>query len=119
MPEASALGLILNDRSPETRKRQKLIRLIQDWNRFILHQMHSELLDVKRQASNKTIDEKNEEETEISELFGMKQLKINRCLKCATDVKKMTTLLLTNMTYPHSGELPKKATENCHKSGRL
>lgn len=44
-----------------------------------------------------------DDETETSRLFGMKQLQINRCLKCATDVNKESTLLLCNLLYPARG----------------
>jgi len=44
IPEASALGLILND-SDEAQSLNTLPRLIQSWNRFILQQLDSELSD--------------------------------------------------------------------------
>lgn len=48
MPEASALGLILSDQNPESKKKTNLIRLIQSWNRFILHQLHFETYETRK-----------------------------------------------------------------------
>ena len=50
--------------------------------------------------------EEEDEESVITDLFGVRQLKINRCLKCATDISNKTTLFVANLTYP-SGKIGK------------
>lgn len=122
VPEASALSLILSDLHPEAKQKLDLGALIQSWNRFILHQMHVELLEIKKKkeevkpnrkpfvyketdfpsilgherkrtpAPDVSIDkmeyERRDEDTEVTENFGMKQIQINSCLKCKHEVNK-------------------------------
>lgn len=52
IPEASALGLILNDRSVTP----NLMSLIQNWNRFMLYQVHYELVQTRRTMKAIPID---------------------------------------------------------------
>lgn len=162
VPEASALGLILSDQNPESKKKVNLIQLIQSWNRFILHQIHYEILETRKRklleqqrknglsqtfgrdyflykekdfpsllgdihsrlmpkANGDTLtfqdadenrserqekgksnsgSEEQDEETEITRLFGMKQIHVHRCLKCGREVSKESIVLLCNLIYP-------------------
>ncbi|CAK1556424.1 unnamed protein product [Leptosia nina] len=53
VPEAAALGLILPDRG--TDRKIDLVALIQSWNRFILHQIHYELLETRKKEKELAI----------------------------------------------------------------
>ncbi|KAJ8980961.1 hypothetical protein NQ317_013413 [Molorchus minor] len=134
VPEASALSLILSDLHPEAKMRIDFSALIQSWNRFMLHQMHVELVETwkkseERKATKKPFvyketdfpsisgdkskdkkqmtdvdikleNERREDDSEISRLFGTKQLQMNCCLKCAREVRKESILLVCNLNYP-------------------
>ncbi|XP_056642212.1 PAN2-PAN3 deadenylation complex catalytic subunit PAN2 isoform X1 [Diorhabda sublineata] len=135
VPEASALSLILSDLHPDAKQKMELSALIQSWNRFILHQMHVELIETKKKNEDRKVsrkpfiyketdfpsisgekikekktaaedidakleDEKREDISEISQLFGTKQLQLNCCLKCNNEVRKESFLLACNLVYP-------------------
>ncbi|CAG9861289.1 unnamed protein product [Phyllotreta striolata] len=57
-------------------------------------------------------DEQREEISDISKLFGTKQLQLNKCLKCNNEVRKESTLLACNLNYP-SLELDKDEWSFC------
>lgn len=131
VPEATALGLVISDRSSN---RNNLTRLIQNWNRFMLHQMHTELQDARKRNSvdvdlitsvNKRLEDAkiettevennyqflegektatengtNNEETDVSELFGIKQRVVHNCLKCNLQKVKNNVVLVCNLLYP-------------------
>ncbi|XP_033339230.2 PAN2-PAN3 deadenylation complex catalytic subunit PAN2 isoform X1 [Megalopta genalis] len=55
VPEAAALGLIVSELHPEARRRICLLQLIQSWNRFILYQLHYELVETRKEQQDQDI----------------------------------------------------------------
>ncbi|XP_044014087.1 PAN2-PAN3 deadenylation complex catalytic subunit PAN2-like [Aphidius gifuensis] len=94
VPEAATLGLLQNDFQAGASRKTSLLTLIQTWNRFILHKMHYEILE------SKECQLEEEDETEISRLFGAEQVAIYRCLKCARQISRESTVLLSDLIYP-------------------
>ncbi|XP_050539219.1 PAN2-PAN3 deadenylation complex catalytic subunit PAN2 isoform X2 [Daktulosphaira vitifoliae] len=121
--DASALGLILPDHNnSELKNKINISILIQNWNRFILHQIHLELLRFYKsqnskkfvfkdtdfpsiggqQVSKKKLKDKEEDDndTDITKLFGCNQLHKNKCLKCNHEFSKQSNLMVCNLVYP-------------------
>ena len=108
IPEASALGIILSDEN--VIKKTNVPRLIESWNRFIHQQIFIQCSKTSNQLNPKwqqeTLDDDNEDDTSgIGKIFGMKQDKINQCMKCKTSVSTRDSLLVVNMTYPEMTDL--------------
>ena len=114
IPEASALGLVFPDQASVWSA--NVPRLVQSWNRFILHQISVQLANSKvsndsqpgskiKQTPSEPPSEKDLKDSAVfSELFGMKQDKVNICTKCNAKSSTQDTLLLCNLVYPDSKE---------------
>ena len=125
IPEASALGLIFPDQSAVWKS--NVPRLIQSWNRFILHQLMVQSTTkedapppppskgahkgsakhaASAPASSASAPDSEKEsapppdEPLFSILFGLQQEKVNVCSKCKVNLSTKDTILLCNLTYP-------------------
>ncbi len=118
IPEASALGLVFTDQNSVWSA--NVPRLVQSWNRFMLHQLSHQISPPKESQSGdayKTGKAKQQQQAEdkdkdkdkssnlVEEMYGMKQEKANTCCKCKTVVKATDTVLLCNLLYPENKEL--------------
>ncbi|CAL8113910.1 unnamed protein product [Orchesella dallaii] len=108
VPEASALGLILQE--SQSKKRSAFLRLIQSWNRFILHQIQTEVgkteFDKKGSNGNSCRTTPNPifpTADSVLKIFVMKQENTNRCTRCGREEKKESEVLLSNMSYSFAG----------------
>ncbi|XP_065648134.1 PAN2-PAN3 deadenylation complex catalytic subunit PAN2 isoform X2 [Hydra vulgaris] len=123
LPEASALGLLVNENMSVSCNRS-ISQTIQNWNRFVLRQLHQ---DTKNTRDN--VEEKNEEKIDVSfivdaetdeakqkvftdekvskfecssdikDLFGMDIIS-NRTCKCGVDSERKATLFSIDLSYP-------------------
>eukprot|EP00095_Tigriopus_kingsejongensis_P002899 maker-scaffold336_size202805-snap-gene-0.16 protein:Tk02899 transcript:maker-scaffold336_size202805-snap-gene-0.16-mRNA-1 annotation:"pab-dependent poly -specific ribonuclease subunit pan2" len=128
IPEASALSLVFSDQ--HSMWACNVPRLIQSWNRFILHQISNQLnvyelglpSATRRRYRNSSSGssgsrsssfgsqeslQSNEDEGSVhkdvdvfSQMYGFVQDKSNMCTKCKTSITNEDTLLLCNLIYP-------------------
>ena len=126
IPEASALGLVFSDQNAIWKT--NVPRLIQSWNRFILHQISIQLANARdsnpdsslaRLSRGGLLTNKESPESDVSEsspqpmvghedlfqaMFGMKQEKVNVCTKCKISSSTDDVVLLCNLVYPETKE---------------
>ncbi|UYV77924.1 PAN2 [Cordylochernes scorpioides] len=101
IPEASALGLIVNDLG-EARKKCNLPRLVQSWTRFILQQINTEMGG----NSEPEVSSDAERPTTAKTLFGGMVMCVNKC-KCGNMTEQKATSMLCSLSYPSDmGKLP-------------
>lgn len=106
IPEAAALGLVLND-VDESFGTANFPRLIQSWFRFALQQMHQDTLEPPATADANNGDPQNpssktRQSSIVHRLFGSDVELLIRC-RCGKETKRESTTLLFNLEYP---ELP-------------
>ncbi|XP_048584798.1 PAN2-PAN3 deadenylation complex catalytic subunit PAN2 isoform X2 [Nematostella vectensis] len=105
IPQASALGLVLND-VDESAGKANFPRLIQSWIRFVLQQTHQDTLKTQ------TLQEEQEEAPEeastspkveqtsiIEQVFGAGVEQKSKC-RCGKDATKPSVSLLYDLEYP-------------------
>lgn len=110
IPEASALGLVFTDQASVWKS--NISRLIQSWNRFILHQISVQIgvADLKRirpgsdYKSGSEASKENLDYQLLQQMFGMQQEKVNVCSKCKMVGQTQDTVLLCNLAYPNVTE---------------
>uniref|UniRef100_T2MCW3 PAB-dependent poly(A)-specific ribonuclease subunit 2 n=1 Tax=Hydra vulgaris TaxID=6087 RepID=T2MCW3_HYDVU len=85
LPEASALGLLVNENMSVSCNRS-ISQTIQNWNRFVLRQLHQ-------------ITFRFECSSDIKDLFGMDIIS-NRTCKCGMDSERKATLFSIDLSYP-------------------
>ncbi|KAK2184757.1 hypothetical protein NP493_254g03006 [Ridgeia piscesae] len=124
IPEASALGLVLGD-AEESMGKANLPRLIQNWSRFIVQQIHAELVEARKVQAKQKVEEEatkqepgadtedqtdvkttpssdtevREEESVIRRLFGV-YIENKFTCKCGESSKRDTCSHLIDLSYP-------------------
>ncbi|XP_020628077.1 PAB-dependent poly(A)-specific ribonuclease subunit PAN2-like [Orbicella faveolata] len=103
IPEAAALGLVLND-VDESFGNANFPRLIQSWFRFVLQQMHQDTLEPPANAEGVREEKQNpssksQQSSIIHRLFGSNVQLLSRC-RCGKESKRDSTTLLFNLEYP-------------------
>ncbi|XP_027041539.1 PAN2-PAN3 deadenylation complex catalytic subunit PAN2-like isoform X1 [Pocillopora damicornis] len=107
IPEAAALGLVLND-VDESFGNANFPRLIQSWFRFVLQQMHQDTLEPPNVSDGEkddiqTTTGKPHQMSLIQRLFGSNVQLLSRC-RCGKESKRDSTTLLFNLEYPEMCE---------------
>ncbi|XP_065071436.1 PAN2-PAN3 deadenylation complex catalytic subunit PAN2-like [Rhopilema esculentum] len=106
--EASAHGLILSDMD-EVRRNQSLEKVIQNWHRFVLQQIHQDTMEKVKQSEKEENDSPIDENESsiVKDIFGS-QLEITEKCKCGAEKKRDSTVFLFDMQYPEKSELGEK-----------
>ncbi|XP_067934580.1 PAN2-PAN3 deadenylation complex catalytic subunit Pan2-like isoform X2 [Watersipora subatra] len=100
IPEASALELNFGDDDEASKK--NLARIIQNWSRFVLQQIHTEICRPSNDTVSSTTDDRSGEPTVIEKLFATTSTTIRECSKCASSSERDSQAFMYNMIYPEA-----------------